>query len=63
MVGGEDQEEVQRQRTEEQPLRFAYQARQAGGKRRGAALFRYSQDYSGSMIVSRSTMLEPRISI
>ena len=63
MVGREDQQEIQRQRTEEKPLRFAYQAREACRQGRGAALVRYSQSYSGSMIVSRSTMLEPRISM
>ena len=63
MVGDEDQQQVERQRTEEKPLRFAYQARQPCGKRRRAALVRYGQSYSGSMMVSRSTMFEPRISM
>ena len=63
VVGDEDEQQVERQRTEEKPLRFAYQAREACGQRRGAAPVRCGQDYSGSMMVSRSTMLEPRISI
>ena len=62
-VADEDEEEVQRRRAEEQPLCFAYETREAGGQRRGAALLCRRQGYSGSMMVSRSTMLEPRISM
>ena len=52
---------LERQRDQRQPFRFPQQARELGGKgRRG--FFRYAH-YSGSMIVSRSTMFEPRISM
>src|SRR5437773_4726554 len=63
IVGDEQQQQVERRRTEKKPLRFAYQTREPCGKRRRAALVCYGQGYSGSMMVSRSTMLEPRISI
>ena len=43
MVGDENQQQVERQRTEEQPLRFAYQPREPGRKRRRAALVHYGQ--------------------
>ena len=63
VIGDEDEQQVQGERPEEEPFCFAYQAREPGGQRRGAALSHYGQGYSGSMIVSRSTMLEPRISM
>jgi hypothetical protein len=63
VIGGEDEQQVQGECPEEEPFCFAYQAREPGRKRRGAALLRCAQGYSGSMIVSRSTMLEPRISM
>jgi hypothetical protein len=67
MIGDEDEQQVQGERAEEQPFCFAYQARQAGGQRRRAASLPEGRDaaqpYSGSIIVSRRTMLEPRISI
>src|SRR5207237_1025335 len=63
VIGDENEQQVQGERPEEEPFCFAYQAREPGGQRRGAALSHYGQGYSGSMIVSRSTMLEPRISM
>jgi hypothetical protein len=62
MVGGEDQQQVERCRDQEQPLGFAQQAGELCGKGR-AGFAGYSQVYSGSMIVSRTTMVEPRISM
>ena len=63
MIGEEDEQQVQGERPEQEPFCFAYQARQPGGQRRGAASLRSPQSYSGNMMVSRSTMLEPRISM
>ena len=63
MIGDEDEQQVQGERSEEEPFCFAYQAREPGGQRRRAALLYCAQSYSGSMIVSRSTMFEPRISM
>ena len=61
MEGGEDQQQVRRQREEEKPAGFAQQARQLGRKR--CAFTCYCQVYSGSMIVSRNTIVDPRISM
>jgi hypothetical protein len=67
VIGDEDEQQIQGERPEEEPLCFADQAREPGGQRRGAALLpqgrNAAQRYSGSIIVSRSTMLEPRISM
>ncbi len=67
MIGDEDEQQVQGERPEEEPSCFAYQAREPGGQRRSAASLpegrNAAQPYSGSIIVSRSTMLEPRISM
>ena len=63
MIGDEDEQQVEGERPEEEPFCFANQAREPGRKRRRAALLYCAQSYSGSMIVSRSTMLEPRISM
>jgi len=62
-VADEDQQQVKRQRREQEPLCFSNQPRQPGGQRRRAAFLSCGQSYSGSMIVSRRTMLEPRISM
>jgi len=67
MKCSEDQKQVQRQSDQEQPSRLAQQTRQLGGE--GRAFARYGQElvpvprYSGSRMVSRSTMVEPRISM
>ena len=63
MIADEDEQQVQGERPEEEPFCFAYQAREPGGQRRAAASLRSPQSYSGSMMVSRSTMFEPRISM
>jgi hypothetical protein len=60
--GGEDQQQVQRRRDQQQPPGLAQQASESCGKGR-AGFAGYSQAYSGSMIVSRTTMVEPRISM
>jgi hypothetical protein len=60
--GDENQQQVQRQGDQQEPFGLAQEAGQLRGKG-GAAFARYSQVYSGSMIVSRSTMVEPRISM
>jgi len=67
VIGDQDEQQVQGERPEEQPFCFADQAREPGGQRRGAASLpegrNAAQPYSGSIIVSRSTMFEPRISM
>jgi len=62
-IGDENQQQVERRRRQEEPFCFANQAREAGRKRRRAAFLPCGQGYSGSMIVSRRTMFEPRISM
>jgi hypothetical protein len=65
LEGCEDEQQVERSREDQQPSRFAQQAGQLC--RKGSAFARYAQGayppYSGSMIVSRTTMVEPRISM
>jgi hypothetical protein len=67
VIGDEDEQQIQGECPEDEPFCFAYQTRQPSGKRRAAALLaegrNSAQRYSGSMIVSRNTMLEPRISM
>jgi hypothetical protein len=63
MEGDEDQQQVESQRKQREPFRFAQQSDQLR-RERGAGFVRRSQDpYSGSMMVSRRTMFEPRISM
>src|SRR5688572_20399191 len=69
LIGGEDEDEVQPERDQQQPLCLAQHAGELRrqGRRFARRLAYRGQGlapcYSGSMIVSRSTIWEPRISM
>jgi hypothetical protein len=63
MEGDEDQQQVDGKREQRQPLRFAQQSNELRRERSAGFVGRSQDPYSGSMMVSRRTMVEPRISM
>jgi hypothetical protein len=63
MEGDEDQQQVDREREQGEPLGFAQQSDELRRKRSAGFVGRSQDPYSGSMMVSRRTMFEPRISM
>ena len=63
MERDEDQQQVDREREQREPLGFAQQSDELRRERGAGFVCRGQDAYSGSMMVSRRTMFEPRISM